>query len=75
MSEYVTTQGDTWDQVALKAYGSEYATQSMMAENGRRDPRLLMIWRFDNATHLKQPQLRADATLTAQLPVWRRPND
>lgn len=72
MSEYVTTQGDTWDQVALKAYGSEYATQGIMAANGRRDPRLLCVWRFGNRQTLIQPALAADAALTAQLPVWRR---
>lgn len=75
MAEYITTQGDTWDQIALKAYGSECATQSIMAENGRRNPLILVVWRFDNSMHLIQPTLKPDATLTAQLPVWRRPDD
>jgi phage tail protein X len=72
MAVYRTTQADTWDQVALKAYGSEMATAGIMAENGMLDPLLLTIWRFDNGTELRQPELRPDAKTTSQLPVWRR---
>lgn len=72
MATYRTTQADTWDQIALKAYGSEMATQGIMAANGMLDPLLLTVWRFDNGTELRQPELRPDAKTTSQLPVWRR---
>jgi hypothetical protein len=51
------------------------ATAGIMAENGMLDPLLLTIWRFDNGTELRQPELRPDAKTTSQLPVWRRDDD
>jgi phage tail protein X len=72
MTEYTTIQGDTWDQIALKAYGSEMATRDMMAENGTRDPECLAVWRFAYGTSIRVPELTPDASVTDTLPEYRR---
>jgi hypothetical protein len=73
--KYTTIQGDTWDQIALKVYGSDVATRDIMAENGTRDPRLLAVWRFGYGGVLDVPERTADAATVAQLPPWRREYD
>lgn len=69
---YTTIQGDTWDQIALKVYGSELATRDIMAENGTNNPESLAVWRFPYGTELDTPPLSADTSTTEELPVWRR---
>lgn len=69
---YMTIQGDTWDQIALKAYGSELATRDIMAENGTINPECLAVWRFPYGTELHTPALSAGTSTTEELPVWRR---
>lgn len=69
---YTTIQGDTWDQIALKVYGSELATRDIMAENGTTNPECLAVWRFPYGTELDTPTLSAGTSTTEELPVWRR---
>lgn len=71
---YTTIQGDTWDQIALKAYGSDVATRDLMAENGTRDPELLTVWRFAFGEALAVPERTPDTSTTATLAPWRRPS-
>lgn len=71
---YTTLQGDTWDQIALKAYGSDVATRDLMAENGTRDPELLTVWRFAFGEVLAVPERTPDTSTTATLAPWRRPS-
>lgn len=71
---YTTIQGDTWDQIALKVYGSDVATRDIMAENGARDPQLLAVWRFPYGEPLATPERTPDTSTLAQLPPWRRPD-
>lgn len=69
---YITIQGDTWDQIALKSYGSELATRDIMAANGTENPEILTVWRFPYGETLKTPELTEDTATLAQLPIWRR---
>lgn len=71
---YTTIQGDTWDQIALKVYGSDVATRDIMAENGTRDPQLLAVWRFPYGELLATPARTPDTSTLSQLPPWRRPD-
>lgn len=75
MQEYRTIQSDTWDQIALKTYGSELSTQSLMAENGIRNPDLLSIWRFEYGQQLAVPELAIPESQVATLPEYRRSDD
>lgn len=75
MKVYKTAQGDTYDQIALKVYGSCLATRDMMAENGARDPRFLLVWRFDAAVPVRVPELTPDTSTVQQMPAWRRPEN
>lgn len=75
MQEYRTIQSDTWDQIALKTYGSELSTQSLMAENGISNPDLLAIWRFEYGQVLIIPELAIPESQVATLPEYRRADD
>lgn len=72
---YLTTQGDTWDQIALKCYGSELSTRDIMAENGTRNPELLTVWRFEYGQTLVVPDLSSDLSVVSTLPEYRRTDD
>lgn len=69
---YTTTQGDTWDQIALKVYGSELSVRDIMAENGLKNPDLLLLWRFVSGVELTTPPLSASTSVLAELPPYRR---
>ena len=73
MKDYTTLQADTYDQIALVQYGSDLATQDMMAENGTRNPELLTVWRFDYGRTLYLPEQTADQAAVTSLPEYRRP--
>ena len=75
MRSYTTIQSDTWDQIALKVYGSEVATQDLMAENGTRDPELLAVWRFEYGESVVIPELSAPVSQVMTLPEYRRTDD
>ncbi len=69
---YTTIQGDTFDQIALKTYGSDLAVRDMMAAAGTDDPELLIVWRFPYGVELPTPDLTPETSTVAALPVWRR---
>lgn len=71
MSIYTTAQGDTWDQIALKCYGSELQTKELMAVNGLKHPGLLRVWRFCQGVQIEIPEIPESAALD-ELPAWRR---
>lgn len=75
MRSYTTIQADTWDQIALKVYGSEVATKDLMAENGTRDPELLAVWRFEYGQNLRVPEPTVPVSQVMTLPEYRRTDD
>lgn len=75
MKTYVTAQGDTYDQISLKEYGTEYAVRDLIAENAFLNPMLATVWRFPAGVTLKIPELKAGAADYLELPPWRRPDD
>ena len=75
MQKYTTIQADTWDQIALKVYGSEVATKDLMAENGTRDPELLAVWRFEYGQSWRIPVPTVPVSQVMTLPEYRRTDD
>ena len=75
MREYLTIQADTWDQIALKVYGSELQTRELMAENGTGNPDLLTAWRFEYGVRLVVPDVTVSPESINTLPEYRRSND
>lgn len=72
MLTYTTAQGDTWDQIALKCYGSELQTKELMAWNGLKHPGWLRIWRFRQGVVIELPEITQSAAGLDELPAWRR---
>lgn len=68
---YTTSQGDTFDQIALKTLGSELLVEPILVENAE----YLNIWRFDEGVVLRIPkqdeQQTAKQAYSEQLPSWR----
>ena len=62
---YKTKQGECWDEVAKKVYGSEKYTGYLMQNNLT----LLDIAVFSAGTVVNTPDLPADET---DIPIWRR---
>lgn len=62
---YKTKQGECWDEVAKKVYGSEKYTGYLMQNNLP----LLDIAVFSAGTLVNTPDLPADET---DIPIWRR---
>lgn len=62
---YKTKQGECWDEVAKKVYGSEMYTGYLMQNNLP----LLDIAVFSAGTLVNTPDLPADET---DIPIWRR---
>lgn len=63
---YTTQQGDAWDAIAYKVYGSTSYTGHLMQANFP----LLDIFVFDAGMVLQVPDLPAEDD-TAALPIWR----
>ena len=63
---YTTQQGDAWDAIAHKVYGSEKYTGWLMQNNFP----LLDIFVFGAGTVLQTPDPPEDVE-TANLPIWR----
>ncbi len=63
---YTTRQGDAWDAIAYRVYGSEAYTGFLMEHN----PRYLGIFVFGPGVTLQTPELPANVQ-AAGLPVWR----
>lgn len=62
---YKTKQGECWDEIAKKVYGSEKYTGYLMQNNMK----LLDTVVFSAGTAISTPDLQADET---DLPAWRR---
>lgn len=62
---YKTKQGECWDEIAKKVYGSEKYIGYLMQNNLP----LLDITAFSAGTEVKTPELPADETY---IPLWRR---
>lgn len=65
MGSYTTVQGDTWDMIAKKVYGSEKYTTNLMEAN-----RLLIEYMiFPGGVTLAIPDLPEETD--DDLPIWR----
>lgn len=66
MREYVTVQGDTWDIISYKVYGSEkYMTKLIEANTEYRETII-----FGANAKLKIPEIETPIPTT--LPPWKR---
>jgi phage tail protein X len=63
---YKTQQGDTWDHIALKVYGSEKQMTTLIEAN----PQHRNVVFFSANVILNTPNI--NTTATAPLPPWRR---
>lgn len=63
--EYTTVQGDTFDMLAFKAYGSEFLSHLIIQAN----PQYSNVITFDSGIVLKLPKINKQ--LTATRPPWR----
>lgn len=68
MTTYTTIQGDCWDAIAHKVYGSSSHTGYLMAANFP----YLDTFLFDAGVVLQVPDLPKTGT-ASQVPIWRRP--
>ena len=66
MAQYTTEQGDTWDGIAYKIYGSEGRMHELLTANWP----LLDIMIFANGVVLDVPDI--SETVSDSLPFWRR---
>jgi hypothetical protein len=66
MNTYTTTQGQTWDMVALEVYCSEFYAGYLMSQNTK----LLHYFIFPEGIILNVPVL-PDSEATVQQPDWR----
>lgn len=62
---YITIQGETWDEIALKVYGGEKYASFLMKNNYP----LLNILVFSAGTRLNTPDLPEEEK--GELPPWR----
>lgn len=66
---YTTVQGDTWDLISYKLFGSEVFTSELMALNYARR----MITVFPSGILLSVPEIDTSAqTKELDLPPWKR---
>ncbi len=66
MGEYVTVQGDTFDQIALLFYDDEMLAHRIIAANQQH----CAVVVFDAGVTLAIPEIEEAAAVT--LPPWRR---
>lgn len=66
---YTTIQGDTWDLIAYKLYGSEKYMKNLIEANWP----LLEVLVFSSGTVLNVPDIPEDSDEDA--PFWRSNND
>lgn len=68
MNIYVTVQGDMWDSIAKKVYGTETAMDQLMREN----PDLLHIAVFGAGETIFLPQISEQESVSTTMPPWRK---
>lgn len=68
MKQYQTIQGDMWDSIAKKVYGTEKAMELLMQAN----PEYLDMAVFGAGAILHLPQFTAQEQENTMVPPWRR---
>ena len=63
---YTTVQGDTWDAISYKVYGSEKYTGLLMQSNMR----YLDVFVFDDSVILNIPEISEEDN-AFEAPIWR----
>ncbi|WP_312908028.1 tail protein X [Tissierella praeacuta] len=63
---YITVQGDTWDIIALKVYGSEKYMSYLLKSN----PKYISIMFFSAGVEIICPDIEID--VVENLPPWKR---
>lgn len=69
MNSYTTTQGDMWDMIAYRLWGSEYLLPLLLEVN----PKYRHIHVFDGGIKLNVPNV--DATIYSPRPTWLGEDD
>ncbi len=69
MNTYTTVLGDTWDLIALKAYGNIKYVDTLIAAN--QDEELLSTVIFEAGTTINVPDLLPEQQSGDSLPPWR----
>ena len=68
MNTYQTVQGDMWDSIAKRAYGTENAMGQLM----RANPDLLQAAVFGAGEIVLLPQISAQEAASTAVPPWRK---
>lgn len=68
MNIYTTIQGDTWDSIAKKVYGTEKAMDILMKAN----PEHLNVAVFGAGVEILLPQFTVQEAERAAIPPWRK---
>ena len=68
MNTYTTIQGDLWDSIAKKVYGTEKAMDTLMKAN----PEHLNAPVFGAGVKILLPQFTAQQAERAAVPPWRQ---
>lgn len=68
MNTYQTVQGDMWDSIAKRAYGTETAMDQLM----RANPDLLQVAVFGTGEIVLLPQISAQEAASTAVPPWRK---
>lgn len=66
MKEYVTVQGDTWDLIAFKVYGSEKHMTKLIEANPEHRETVI----FSANVKLNVPEI--ETPVPDELPPWKR---
>lgn len=68
MKTYTTTQGDTWDYIALKELGSEMYMHMLLKSN----PDYAKVGIFSAGITLNIPDISESAVIADNLPPWKK---
>lgn len=68
MRKYTTVQGDSWDVISKKVYGSENHIDALIEQNWRERSRVI----FPAGVALNVPEIPPQAIDDSNLPPWRR---
>lgn len=68
MNTYQTVQGDMWDSIAKRAYGTETTMDQLM----RANPDLLQVAVFGAGEIVLLPQISAQEAASTAVPPWRK---
>lgn len=68
MKTYTTTQGDTWDYIALKEMGGEMHTHLLLKAN----PDHAKIGIFSSGITLNIPDIPESTVIADSLPPWKK---